>query len=61
MQTRFTLPAQNRDHALEIAARLKAFIMEGDDRIEVFSDKVRLETTDPVRVVADLDSDGFFE
>jgi hypothetical protein len=61
MQTRFTFPASGRDDALETASRLAAFVVEGNDRLQVLDDCVHLETTDPVRVVGDLVVEGFLE
>lgn len=69
MKTTFTFPADTIEEMDELADRLDGIIIvtDSDDRIErgMFHDVkdygVRLITSDPVRMIKDLEDEGFLD
>ena len=56
------VPAQDVEHAVEIRDRIQGLILRVDstDSAVIVNGGVAVRTEDPVRVIQDLDSEGFF-
>ena len=56
-----TIPAQNIEHAVELRDRIRGIILRVDstDSAVIVNGGVAIRTEDPVRVIKDLDSEGF--
>ena len=56
------LPAQDVEHAVELRDRIKGLILRVDstDSAVIVNGGVAVRTEDPVRVIQDLDNEGFF-
>ncbi len=58
---KIVLPANTVDAAVAVRDRVQGLIAEGTDRVYIGDHGVVIETDQPVRVIKELEQDGFID
>jgi hypothetical protein len=58
---KIVLPANTVDAAVAVRDRVQGLIVQGTDRVYIGDGGVVIETDQPVRVIKELEDDGFID